>query len=501
MSFSTAGRWAAAFAAAWVGLWGLAGPAGAEGFRGAGRYIVYPDGRVFTPRGFNVITTQPPLYPAFFGDDDARLLAELGFTAIRIGFEPEALEPKIGRFDMDYLKRFSDLDRLAQSYGIGTFMVLNQDNYTRRCPLFGPLVGDGFPDWMIKPQLKDKLSADECKAAWEAFQNNVPAEDGVGLRDHFVRWWEVAAEAFKGSRNIIGHNLINEPHGMSAERVEALYRPALAAIRAIDPDRILFVEDEPVTQYEAHPRWIRRARLGQVGYSDHNYCLETLFPALVDKPVGAETVDRCIGLNQRQLEQTVDYVTAEGFPYYLGEFGAVEETREQSALVDAADSAFVPWTVYAYNAQLDGSGPAQQRFLVDEARPASLENAVPAKVEALVTPYPMAIAGTPKSWRFDRASRIATLVYSTAPVAGAKLTGAPPTVIFVPKAKYPTGYGVAVRGGRATSSAGAPWLLVVADPGAPEVSVTLAPRTDGVTRTPLEVDQCGYDLAPCGRAR
>ncbi|ADB48806.1 cellulase family glycosylhydrolase [Conexibacter woesei] len=497
----TAARLGAAIVGPCLAALALAAPASAAPgyFGGADRYITYPDGRVFTPHGFNAVTTLPPLHPAFLGRDDARLLADLGFTGIRFGFEPEALEPDIGNVDMEYLGKFADYDRLLGSYGIGTFMVLNQDNYSRRCPLIAGLVGDGFPDWMLTPRTTTGvLTHEQCMAAWDSFHENAPAADGVGLRDHFVRWWEIAAERFKSHRNIIGYNVVNEPRQTTPERIRTLYQQTNAAIRRIDGDHLLFLEDEPASQYSPLPLPLRRADLGAVGYSDHNYCIETLFSTFYDAPIGDEMIDRCIGLNQRQLDQVIDYVGRERFPYYLGEFSATDELREQTALVDAADRAFAPWAVYAYNAQLDGSGPQQQRFLIDEQKPASLANAKPAKVDALVVPYPMAIAGTPQRWSFDRSTRVAQLTYSTQRAGGGSFAGEPKTVVFIPRAKYPTGYSVTVRGGKVTSDPTSPWLQVAADGGASDVSVTVTPRSDGVTRTPLEVDQCGYDLAPCG---
>lgn len=497
----TAARVGAAIVGPCLAALALASPASAaQGhFGGADRYITYPDGRVFTPHGFNAVTTLPPLHPAFLGSDDARLLADLGFTGIRFGFEPESLEPDIGNFDMDYLGRFAAHDRLLGSYGIGTFMVLNQDNYSRRCPLFAGLVGDGFPDWMLTPRTTTGvLTAEQCRDAWDSFMENEPAPDGVGLRDHFVRWWEIAAERFKSHTNIIGYNLINEPHQATPERMRALYRQTTAAIRRVDGDHLLFLEDEPASQYAPPPLPLRRADLGDVGYSDHNYCLESLFSTFLDLPIDDPMIDRCIDLDQRQLDTMIDYVERERFPYYLGEFSATDELREPTALIDAADRAFAPWTVYAYNAQLDGSGPQQQRFLIDEQKPASLANAKPGKVDAFVVPYPMAIAGTPRSWSFDRSTKVASLSYSTQRAGGGSFAGQPKTVIFIPRVKYPTGYSVTVRGGKVTSDPTSPWLQIAADGGASEVSVTVTPRSDGVTRTPLEVDQCGYDLAPCG---
>ena len=161
-------------------------------------------------------------------------------------------------------------------------------------------------------------------------------------------------------------------------------------------------------------------------------------------------------------------------------------------------AAFVPWIVYAYSARLDSSGAPPQSLLRDERKAGSLANAKPAKLDALVVPHPLAVAGTPRSWRYDRKARTVAFAYSTARAGRGSFSGRPQTVVFVPPRVYPTGYTAAATGGRIVSAPTAPWLRVVADAGAASVRITIVPRRGSTTRTPLEVDRCGYDLAPCG---
>jgi endoglycosylceramidase len=467
-------------------------------FRQVGRWITYPDGRVFDPHGLDSFSTLAPYYPALLARDDARLMADEGFTSLRVGVEPVALEPRIDAYDPAYLRRFSALDSLLGQYGIGTYITLNQDGYNARC---GPWT-DGFPNWMVLPRTaSESLTGPQCEEAWQRFFANARAGDGVGLRDHVLSMWRYAAGVFGGERNIIGYDLLNEPgSGSSAlpdnkSVVEPLMVKLLGAVRSADQHHLTFAEpnvgaDVLAPNQPHQPFAYSRAELGVTGYTTHDYC-NTLAPS-------PSALAPCIQAEVKGLADTAAAASKQGFAYFLGEFGASDELTQQAAIVDAADRMFVPWNDYAYNAMYDGSGPATQRLLIDESKPASEANAKQAKLDALVVPYAMAVAGTPLSWSYDRGTARVHFLYSTQRAGGGRFPRQAATVIFVPRRKYPHGYIVSADGAQVISSSDSPWLELYADPGQRSVELTISRAAHRHTLTPLEVHRCGYNLRPCG---
>jgi endoglycosylceramidase len=461
-----------------------AAPAGT--FGSTGRWITYPDGRVFVPHGFNTVVTRAPFANTWFGAADARFLAGLGFTAVRVAILPEALEPEPGRLDTAYVQRFVDQARLLARYGISTLVALNQDRYAQECG------GDGFPAWAVLERCTPATPL-ESEGPWRPFWANAAAPDGVGLQEHLLGWWRLIAGRFAGIRGVLGYDLLNEPKAPDDGTLDELWRSAIDAVRAADRAHVTFVESRD----PAHPASISKLPSG-TGYTGHIYCPATLEPGLAGKTPPQAAIAGCIRANATTLARQVAFATRERRALLVGEFGASDELREQTALVDAMAAAFVPWTVYAYSARLDSSGAPPQSLLRDERKPGSLANAKTKKLDALVVPHPIAVGGTPRSWRYDRRTRRVAFSYSTARVGGGRFSGRPQTTVFVPARVYPTGYTATASGGRIVSKPTAPWLGVVANPGARIVRVTIRPRRRSTTQTPLEVGQCGFDLGRCG---
>ena len=169
-------------------------------FGSTGRWITYPDGRVFVPHGFNTVVTRAPFANTWFGGADARFLAGLGFTAVRVAILPEALEPEPGRLDAAYVQRFVDQVRLLARYGISTLVALNQDRYAQECG------GDGFPAWAVLERCAPATLL-ESEGPWRPFWANAAAPDGVGLQEHLLGWWRAIAGRFAGVPGLLGYEI------------------------------------------------------------------------------------------------------------------------------------------------------------------------------------------------------------------------------------------------------------------------------------------------------
>jgi endoglycosylceramidase len=149
-------------------------------------------------------------------------------------------------------------------------------------------------------------------------------------------------------------------------------------------------------------------------------------------------------------------------------------------MVDLMTQRSLSWAYWQYNTSGASVAPG---LIIDDSKPGSEANARQDRLDALVVPYPQAVAGTPRAYHFDRATRTMTFSYGTRAVhEGACRTA--PTEIFVPRRVYPHGYTARASGARVVSAPTWPWVELVAQPGASSVSVTIAPRTGSTTQVP-----------------
>jgi endoglycosylceramidase len=492
MSIDVAGfaprRAARALVAAAAGALALAAPAHAAGpVTRSGAWIVDDQGRAVIGHGVNVLRKTAPFYPSRFGDADAALLADEGFTLARIGFIWEAVEPTPGHYDDAYIARVAALDDLLARHGIRTLVDFHQDLWSRADG------GDGAPAWATQGSTFN----DAFAAFWR---------DTGGIQTHFVDAWRHVAAALRGHDNILGFDPFNEPYPGSdyacspftpcpefeSGPLAAFYKRVTAAIRSAGARQVIWPEG--VAQNGVERPALPHFDDPQTAFTWHFYCSFTQTSSddvAVDQPSTA--AQACAPVEDHGIGSFVDYAHDQGVPSLLGEFSCNDVNPDNAQVVDRADRAFASWTIWAYyTAADDPADCSHQGLLRDDAAPASEANAKQDKLDALVVPYPQAVAGEPRSYAYDRATRTMTLAYAT--------TGASaPTQVFVPARVYPHGYAAAVRGGRVVSGPTSPWLLIAADPGAASVSVTVTPRTDGTTLRPSQVP--GGGRAPCASRR
>src|SRR5579884_2398390 len=68
------------------------------------------------------------------------------------------------------------------------------------------------------------------------------------FQDRAVHLWEVLADRYKDQPWIAGYNPMNEPGDVSGTKIVPFYRRLYEAIRAIDPDHLLFFEGNRYAQ-------------------------------------------------------------------------------------------------------------------------------------------------------------------------------------------------------------------------------------------------------------
>jgi endoglycosylceramidase len=99
------------------------------------------------------------------------------------------------------------------------------------------------------------------------------------------------------------------------------------------------------------------------------------------------------------------------------------------------------------------------------------------KLRALVVPHPLAVAGTPTAYGFDREGRRFHATWTIRRAGGSgRFAPGSRSRVAVPRLVYPRGYAVRVTGGRVVSAPGARTLVVAQADGARRVRLVVAPR-------------------------
>ncbi|HEX8086667.1 MAG TPA: cellulase family glycosylhydrolase [Solirubrobacteraceae bacterium] len=261
-----------AFAALLLAL--LAAPAGAAPPRltvepGDDAAIVDDDGRQVLLRGLNVnqlgdyyqadpaLPTTMPLT-----ERDFEQIAALGFNVIRLVMSWSAFQPERAAFDETYVARVREAVRWAARHDLYVVLDMHQDAWGKhiatppgyQCePGLGPAVGwDGAPQWATLTDGLTTCRANDTRelsaAVAQAFESFYA--DREGIQTELVTTWGRIAKAFADEPNVIGYDLLNEPHpgfkvGFNqAAPLGRYYARAIEAIRAAEPNekRIIFFE-------------------------------------------------------------------------------------------------------------------------------------------------------------------------------------------------------------------------------------------------------------------
>jgi endoglycosylceramidase len=455
-----------------VGVLFLAPAAAGAQISHDGRWLTDSQGRALVLHGVNMVYKRPPYAPdaAGFGADDARFLAANGFNTVRLGLIYAAVEPQPGVYDDAYLDRIAKtVDELGR-HGIAVLLDFHQDLYNER------FEGEGWPDWAV---IDDGLPA-EPKNGFPRNYVGLPAlnvafdhfwDNTDGLQDHYAASWAHVAQRFAHHPAVLGYDLLNEPWPGNAwqacaqgdgcfdfdAKLTAFYAKTTAAIRAVDPATLVFVEPNVLANSGARSH-LQGFGDDNIGLSFHDYC-------------AAEERATCLPLDDKVFQQAETVAKRFDGPALLTEFGATTNLQTLTDMADRADRFQVGWQEWHYCGCDDPTttGPGTTQALVyDPAKPPTGANVATGKLRALARAYPQAIAGTPRRWDFDPKPRVLTVSWTP--------TRREDTRIALPKLQYPHGYVVRVSGGAVRSKPGATILRIAADRGAKAVRVRVAPR-------------------------
>jgi len=155
------------------------------------------------------------LLDAFFQAGDARLLAGTGLNTLRIPVSYKHFEDDARPFQIKE-DGFRQLDRvIGLCADAGLYSVIDLH---------------AVPGWQNQRWHCDNPT--QIATFW----------DHPHFQDRVVHLWEVIADRYRDNRWVAGYNPVNEPGDESRQVVGPFYQRLVAAIRAVDPHHILFLD-------------------------------------------------------------------------------------------------------------------------------------------------------------------------------------------------------------------------------------------------------------------
>ncbi|HWU31997.1 MAG TPA: cellulase family glycosylhydrolase [Marmoricola sp.] len=453
-----------------------------QAIRHSGRWLVDDQGRVLLPRGLNIVAKLAPYYPAAFSTTDAKFLSSEGFTTARIAFMWAGVEPRPGVYDDAYIKRIAHLNAVLASYGIRTLIDFHQDSYSEK---YG---GDGAPAWASLDNGLCLAPGAACTGfatlAFQNFWSNTQASDGIGIQDHFLRAWQHVLPFVRNSANVLGYDILNEPYpGPSAlcialticpmfegQQLATFYRRATAAIRSRDTTHLIFYEPMPTLLGNA--TWLPAplSADAKLGYTYHFYARDCGLPPTPTDPLTVLVQhSHCAVEEGAAIDNGIQYARRANSALLMGEWGDTSNLVDVAQMGDLMNQRLVPWAEWEYNTTISSVAPG---LLINDSKPGSERNARQDRLNALVSPYAPALAGTPLAYAYDRGRDVMTLTYLTRAASRWGLSRDALTELFIPRRHYLNGYHLRLLGARVVGKLGQ-YVYLKALPGAARVSVRL----------------------------
>ncbi len=478
-----------------------------------GRWLVDGQGRVVILHGVNQVNKLPPYLPSAvgFGADDAAAIAAQGFNTVRTGPAHKGLVPAPGVYDGAYLDDLAATVDLLTAEGLYVLLDFHQDMYNERYQ------GNGMADWATidssptDPTLLPACAGGfpsnifSCSFLWEAFDRFLGMNGrtpeigprGFTLQEEFADAWRQVAARFRDEPLVFGYNLLNEPYPGSATgaclnplgcpagpeaALTAFSNLVAGAVREVDQDTIVYYEPFAISFNPGFGTKHGDVDAGEVGFSFHAYaCLP-----------GGGSSDGCGVLERQVFAKAEAHAATYDHTPLLTEFGATDDVALLNRIADRADENMMGWQYWAWWNRDPCCERPEEGIIDDPANPPTAAHLDQPKLDALVRPYPRAVAGTPTGWSWDRDARRFTFAFTTAGVDGPLAPGAT-TEVWVAARHFPGGYDVVdLRGGVVTSADDAERLEVATLPGAASVSFAVVPTGCGAAPAP----GCRQQLVP-----
>lgn len=281
------------------------------------------------------------LLTAFFGEQDAALLAGLGMNCVRIPVNYHHFESDARPFEI-IEHGFRHLDRVIDLLGAhGIYSVID----------LHALPGAQNQHWHSD-------NPTHIASFWQHRH----------FQDRVVHLWEAIADRYKDHPWVAGYNPVNEPGDQSGRVVGPFYDRLVKAVRAADPHHVLFLDGNT---YSTDFTVFREVYANTV-FVCHDYALAGFahggpYPGLTR----GEWCDRA--QLEAAFEKRTTFQRETGTPLWVGEFGPVytgdheqkyQILRDQLEIYDAHEAGWSLWTYKDVGLQglVYAAGPYLDRF-------------------------------------------------------------------------------------------------------------------------------------------
>jgi hypothetical protein len=171
------------------------------------------------------------------------------------------------------------------------------------------------------------------------------------FEDRTVALWEELVLRYRDEPFVAGYNVMNEPEAGDVRWLNRFYRRITEAIRAINPDHILFLEGNHYSQQFLE---LEQPFDGNTVYSSHNYVVPALdegtYPGIFHGDLyGREQLET-------SYRERTAWLREQGVPHWFGEFGCIytdaslepSRLRVMADLIDIAEEHGDHWTIWTY---------------------------------------------------------------------------------------------------------------------------------------------------------
>jgi aryl-phospho-beta-D-glucosidase BglC (GH1 family) len=260
----------------------------------------------------------------FITEADLRYIRSLGLSVIRVPFNYRLFEDDMRPFEYKD-EGFRWLDRVI--------------GWARAHKLYVILDLHAYPGCQNRGWHSDNPSGEAGFWGQKCFE------------DRAIALWSELARRYRDEPTVAGYNVMNEPDADDVHLLNAYYRRATDAIRAIDTRHILFLEGN---RYSKQFDVLDAPFDANTVYSSHNY----VEPGLNDW-LYPGTIDDTIWDSERlaeDYERETSWVRAHGCPSWAGEFGSIYAGKERDAMrlratgdmIDIFEHHRHLWTLWTY---------------------------------------------------------------------------------------------------------------------------------------------------------
>ncbi len=377
--------------------------------------------------------------------------ASWGIDVMRVPFAWAALAPTQGATDTDWLARYQLILDAAWSRGIMTVVDFHQDIFAE-C-----FCGDGFPDWTV-PDAGPPMH--ECMN-WKLLTESDPPMQaqfdafwaaGSPVMAEYLALWQSLMPTFENEAGVVAFEPMNEPQPgtmdtgtFESTTLSAFFASIVPMFRAAAPNTLVFVEPTGFAGAFVTTTLTQPPSDGVV-FAPHFY------------PIGSQQPSRVAGA----LQPWATMGSTWNVPVFIGEFGVPTNVDGIEPYIAAH---FAALDTYGMSGTQWEYSVAAEEWNFEAYSVVDSDGGELPVAQALIRPFARAVAGSAISQSWDGSTF--ALAYTP--------SGVDVTDVSFPARAFPTGSTVSLTGGcyDVTSSPG--HLLVQADTGATQVSLSVAP--------------------------